>query len=92
MSEQTRGGAGALRITLVRSTTGRPKDQGVTVRALRLRRLHQTVERPNNPAIRGMVTKIRHLVQVEESAGPAPADAEPAAKTTTRRRRAGTQG
>jgi Ribosomal protein L30p/L7e len=31
-----------------------------------LRRLHATVERPNNPSIRGMVAKIRHLVRVEE--------------------------
>ena len=89
MSEQTNGGEGALRITLVRSTIGRPKDQGLTVRALGLRRLHQTVERPNNPAIRGMVTKIRHLVRVEE-ANAAVAEAAPAEKRTTRRRRAGT--
>jgi len=57
---------GRLRITLVRSTIGRPKDQGLTVKALGLRRLHHTVERPDNPSIRGMVTKIRHLVRVEE--------------------------
>jgi large subunit ribosomal protein L30 len=60
-----------LRITLVRSTIGRPKDQGATVRSLGLRRLHQTVERIDDPSIRGMVYKIRHLVQVEE----VPADA-----------------
>jgi len=57
---------GRLRITLVRSTIGRPKDQGLTVKALGMRRLHHTVERPDNPSIRGMVTKIRHLVRVEE--------------------------
>jgi large subunit ribosomal protein L30 len=51
-----------LRITLVRSPIGRPKDQGATVRSLGLRRLHQTVEHPDTPAIRGMVTKVRHLV------------------------------
>ncbi|HET7095161.1 MAG TPA: 50S ribosomal protein L30 [Thermomicrobiales bacterium] len=55
-----------LRITLVRSTIGRPKDQGLTVKSLGLRRLHQTVERQDNPSIRGMVHKIRHLVKVEE--------------------------
>ncbi len=63
------GGAPTLRITLVRSTIGRPKDQGLTVKALGLRRLHHTVERPDNPSIRGMVTKIRHLVRVEEVPG-----------------------
>lgn len=59
-------GTGVLRITLVRSTIGRPSDQGRTVASLGLRKLHSTVERPDNPSIRGMVTKIRHLVNVEE--------------------------
>ncbi|MCC7025207.1 MAG: 50S ribosomal protein L30 [Thermomicrobiales bacterium] len=63
MSEQ---GTGTLRITLVRSTIGRPADQERTVASLGLRRLHATVERPDTPSIRGMVTKIRHLVKVEE--------------------------
>ena len=57
---------GVLRITLVRSTIGRPADQGRTVASLGLRKLHASVERPNNRSIRGMVAKIRHLVQVEE--------------------------
>ena len=63
MSDQKNG---VLRITLVRSTIGRPADQGRTVASLGLRKLNATVERPNNRSIRGMVTKIRHLVQVEE--------------------------
>jgi len=58
--------SGVLRITLVRSTIGRPADQGRTVASLGLRKLNATVERPNNASIRGMVTKIRHLVRVEE--------------------------
>ena len=57
---------GVLRITLVRSTIGRPADQGRTVASLGLRKLNATVERPDNASIRGMVTKIRHLVEVEE--------------------------
>lgn len=57
-----------LRITLVRSTIGRPKDQGDTVKSLGLRRLHHTVVRNDDPTIRGMVFKIQHLVQVEEVA------------------------
>jgi large subunit ribosomal protein L30 len=60
---------GVLRITLVRSTIGRPADQGRTVASLGLRKLHATVERPNNRSIRGMVAKIRHLVRVEELHG-----------------------
>ncbi len=59
-------GNGILRITLVRSTIGRPSDQGRAVKSLGLRKLHRTVERPDNASIRGMVNKIRHLVVVEE--------------------------
>lgn len=59
---------GILRITLVRSTIGRPADQGRAVKSLGLRKLHRTVERPDSPTIRGMVNKIRHLVVVEEVA------------------------
>jgi large subunit ribosomal protein L30 len=59
-------GTRTLRITLVRSTIGRPADQGRTIASLGLRKLNSTVERPDNPSIRGMVSKIRHLVKVEE--------------------------
>ena len=66
MSDQANASdGGTLRITLIRSTIGRPKDQGLTVRSLGLRRLNQTVERPDNAAIRGMVRKIHHLVRWE---------------------------
>ena len=56
----------ALRVTLVKSPIGYKKDQKATARALGLRRLHQTVEHNDNPALRGMIRKIIHLVQVEE--------------------------
>lgn len=56
----------ALRITLVKSPIGYSERQKRTVRALGLRRLRQTVEHVDNPAVRGMITKIQHLVQVEE--------------------------
>jgi large subunit ribosomal protein L30 len=55
-----------IRVTLVRSPIGYTKDQRATARALGLRRLHQTVEHNNNPALRGMIQKIIHLVQIEE--------------------------
>ncbi len=55
-----------LRVTLVRSPIGYAKDQKATVRALGLRRMNQTVEHNDTPAIRGMVTKIIHLVRIEE--------------------------
>jgi large subunit ribosomal protein L30 len=55
-----------LRITLVRSPIGYNKWQKRTVKALGLRRLNQTVEQPDAPEIRGMITKVQHLVKVEE--------------------------
>jgi large subunit ribosomal protein L30 len=60
-----------LKITLVRSTIGRPSDQGRAVQSLGLRKLHQTVLRPDHPSIRGAVHKVRHLVTVEEVAAEA---------------------
>lgn len=58
--------ANKLAITLTRSLIGRPQDQRETVKALGLRKLHQTVEKPDNPAIRGMINKVSHLVSVKE--------------------------
>ena len=55
-----------LRITMVRSPIGYDKRQKATVRALGLRRMHQTVEQSDTPAVRGMLARIGHLVQVEE--------------------------
>ena len=55
-----------LRITLVRSPIGYSIRQKRTVRVLGLRKLHQVVERPDNLAVRGMVSKISHLLRVEE--------------------------
>jgi len=56
----------ALRVTLVKSPIGYKKDQKATVRALGLRRMHQTVEHNDSPAVRGMLNKIYHLIKVEE--------------------------
>ncbi len=55
-----------LRITYSTSKIGLKYDQKDTVRRLGLVRLGQTVEQPDNPAIRGMIHKVRHLVTVEE--------------------------
>lgn len=56
-----------LKITWKKSAIGYKDDQKRTIRALGLRRLHQTVERPDTRDIRGMVHKVRHLVAVEET-------------------------
>lgn len=66
VSKQSRN-SGTLKITLVRSAIGYSHDQKATVKALGLHRLHQTVEHPDNPQVRGQVFKIRHLLRVEES-------------------------
>jgi large subunit ribosomal protein L30 len=54
-----------LKLTYHRSMIGYKDDQGHTVRSLGFTRLHQTIEKPDTPAIRGMVHKVRHLVRVE---------------------------
>lgn len=59
----------SLRITLRRSVIGHPRDQKATARALGLTRLNRTVVRPDTPAVRGMVSKLHHLVSVEEISG-----------------------
>jgi large subunit ribosomal protein L30 len=55
-----------LKVTQVRSAIGRPKDQKDTVRRLGLHRMHDTVVKEDRPEIRGMISKVRHLVKVEE--------------------------
>lgn len=55
-----------LRITYRRSAIGYPEDQKKTIRSLGLRRLNSTVEHADTPTIRGMIARVRHLVQVEE--------------------------
>lgn len=59
-------GAKTIKITLKRSGAGRPPKQREILRGLGLRRIRQTVERPNTPEIRGMIKKVIHLVEVEE--------------------------
>jgi large subunit ribosomal protein L30 len=58
--------AKTIKVTLVRSPIGFPEPQKATVRALGLRRLHQTVEQPDTPALRGMLAKVIHMVRIEE--------------------------
>jgi large subunit ribosomal protein L30 len=60
-----------LKITLVKSPIGQKQRQKDTVRGLGLRKMHQTVIRPDNPQMRGMVFAIQHLVVVEEIDGAA---------------------
>lgn len=55
-----------LRIKQVKSAIGSPSDQGKTLKALGLGKINREVEQVDNPCIRGMLFKIKHLVTVEE--------------------------
>ena len=54
----------ALKLQYYRSAIGTPTKHKLVVRGLGFRKLNQVVERPDNPAIRGMVSKIPHLVRI----------------------------
>ena len=56
-----------LKITLVKSPIGAIPKHRATIVAMGLRKMHQTVEMPDNAATRGMIQKVRHLVKVEEA-------------------------
>ena len=55
-----------LKITLVKSTIGAVPKNRKTVEALGLNKIAETVEMPDNAAVRGMIQQVRHLVKVEE--------------------------
>src|SRR5439155_4849293 len=75
------GGGRLLRITWVKSAIGYRESQRLTIKSLGLRKLNQTVLHYDSPSIRGMLTKVRHLVRVEEAES----------GTTKRERETGTQ-
>jgi large subunit ribosomal protein L30 len=58
--------ANKIKVTQVRSVIGTPPNHRRTVRALGLRKMHQTVEHDDTPSIRGMINQVSHLVKVEE--------------------------
>jgi large subunit ribosomal protein L30 len=55
-----------LRITLIKSAIGYSERHKRTVKAMGLHRMHQTVEQPDTPEVRGMIAKVAFLVKVEE--------------------------
>ncbi len=58
--------AKTLKITLLRSTIGFNRTQAKTVEGMGLRRIRHSVELPDTPATRGMILKVRHLIEVAE--------------------------
>jgi large subunit ribosomal protein L30 len=69
MSEHSQPQGKTVRITLVKSPIGYTQRHKATIRALGLRRLHQTVEHNDSPSLRGMLYKVNHLVEVVEEEG-----------------------
>jgi large subunit ribosomal protein L30 len=55
-----------LKVTQVRGVAGKPRPQRDTLRALGLRRIRHAVVKEDRPEIRGMIARVRHLVDVEE--------------------------
>ena len=58
--------AKTLKVTLLRSTIGFNKTQAKTVQGMGLRRIRHSVELPDTAETRGMIHKVRHLVEVSE--------------------------
>jgi large subunit ribosomal protein L30 len=56
-----------IRITLIRSLSGRPESIRRVVKGLGLTRVNRSVTRRNTPEIRGMVEKVKFLLHVEEA-------------------------
>jgi large subunit ribosomal protein L30 len=55
-----------LKVTQLRSVIGTTRRQRDTIRALGLKRIRHSVVQDDRPEIRGMIAKVRHMVQVEE--------------------------
>ena len=55
-----------IKLTLVRSLSGRIPRHLDTIRGLGLRRMHQTVEREDTPCVRGMVKQVEYLLRIED--------------------------
>jgi len=56
----------SIKIKLVKSVIGCPVDQRITVRTLGLKKLNHSVVREDTPQVRGMISKVKHLLKVEE--------------------------
>ena len=64
MAKKSGANGGTLQLKWVRSAICAPVKQKKVVKGLGFTRLNQVIERPNTPAIRGMVAKVPHLVEI----------------------------
>jgi large subunit ribosomal protein L30 len=58
---------GKIKIKQIKSVIDRPKRQKLTMEALGLRKMHSKVEKEDTPQIRGMIEKVKHLIEIEVS-------------------------
>ena len=65
-NQRTDSKGGVVKVTLLKSPIGFHNTQATVVRSLGLRRIRHTVELKDTPATRGMIHKVRHLVEVTE--------------------------
>lgn len=55
-----------LRVTQIKSSIGYPSDQGKTLKALGLGKIGRSIDKVDNPCVRGQIFKVKHLVEVTE--------------------------
>jgi large subunit ribosomal protein L30 len=65
-NHRTDSKGGTVKVTLLKSPIGFKHNQGTVLKSLGLRRIRHTVELKDTPATRGMIHKVRHLVEVTE--------------------------
>jgi large subunit ribosomal protein L30 len=65
-ANKTNSGSGTIQLKWVRSAICAPEKQKLVIKGLGFTRLNQVIERPNTAAIRGMVAKVPHLIEVVE--------------------------
>ena len=66
MAKKKAASSGRIKVTQVRSLSGRPAKHRRTIEALGLKRHHSSVEHDDTPAIRGMIRQVTHLVSVQD--------------------------
>ena len=65
-ANKTNSGGGKIQLKWVRSAICAPQNQKLVIKGLGFTRLNQVIERPDTAAIRGMVAKVPHLIEVVE--------------------------
>jgi len=66
MVKKTNSGSGKIQLKWVRSAICAPEKQKLVIKGLGFSRLNQVIERPDTAAIRGMVAKVPHLIEIVE--------------------------